>query len=128
MKSKLNRISIPVDRSWLSSSILILLVCGAAGGVLSGLSPEMMIAASALALIFWELMQQILNRGKKDGSSTLNHLKSTPFKLLLVSAGTGLLIAEIGLRVHFQLPFGIVILAVLLILYSVYRFYCLMIN
>lgn len=106
-----------------SSAFLILLICGAAAGVLSGLSPAIMIAGAALTLIFWELMGQTVSRRWADDFPSLTDPKGEHFKLLIISAGIGLLLAGGGLQVHLLLPFGIVILAVLLILFSFSRFY-----
>ncbi len=123
MKQKLIRISKLVDRSWLSSAFLILLVCGAAGGVLSGLSPALMVAGAALALVLWEFMGQVAYR-RRDGDVPLrNNPKWAHLKLLVTSVGIGLLLAEGGLRVHLSLPFGIAVLAILLILFSFSRLY-----
>ncbi|NLG99542.1 MAG: hypothetical protein GX491_19475 [Chloroflexi bacterium] len=115
-------------QSWFSSAFLLLLVGGAAGGVLSGVSPAMMIAGAALGLILWEASQQILNLRRGAGLPSLKERGWTHFKVLSISVGSGLLLAEVGLLVHFPLPFGIVILAVLLIQFSLYRFCRLVIN
>lgn len=115
-------------QSWFSSAFLLLLVGGAAGGVLSGVSPAMMIAGAALALILWEAAQQILNRRRGAVLLPLKEHRWAHFKVLSISVGSGLLLAEVGLLVHFPLPFGSVILAVLLIQFSLYRFCRLVIN
>lgn len=111
------------DQSWFSSALLLLLVGGAAVGVLSGVSPAMMIAGAAVALILWEASQQILNRRRGAVLPSLKEHRWTHFKVLMISVGSGLLLAEGGLQVHFPLPFGIDVLAVLLILISFSRFY-----
>jgi hypothetical protein len=120
---KYKRISKLIDRSWFPSAFLLVLVCGAAGGAASGLSPAMMIAGAALALIFWEFMEQIVSRRREGDLSLYNDPKWARGKLLVVSVGIGLLLAEGGLQVHISLPFGVVILAVLLILFGFSRFY-----
>lgn len=111
------------DRSWFSSLYLLLLVGGAAGGILSGLSPTVMIAAAALALISWELLEQAVRQRENNVLPSVNGVKLPHFTILMISVGSGLLLAEGGLLVHLSLPFGIVALAGLLILYSFSRFY-----
>jgi len=120
---KLNQISKSFDRSWVSSLYLVLLVSGAAAGALSGLTPAMMIAGTALAMISWELLDQIICRRRGDVLPSLKDPKWAHFKVLVTSVGFGLLLAEGGLHMHFSLPFGIVVLAVFLILFSYSRFY-----
>jgi hypothetical protein len=110
-------------RSWFSSIFLLLLVGGAAGGVLSGLAPEMMIAGVALAIICWSLLEQNAQRYKADDSHSINDPKRAHLQRVLITVGTGLLLAEGGLQVHRPLPFGFVVLAVLLILFSLARFF-----
>jgi len=111
------------DRTWLSSISLVLLVGAAAFGVLSGISPEIMIAGEALVLIVWELTWQIVCR-RKDNIFPLHIFpKWAHIRLLVTSVGIGLLLAEGGLYVQISLPFGIVILEAFLILFSFYRFY-----
>jgi hypothetical protein len=95
-----------------------LLVSGAAAGALSGLTPAMMIAGAALALISWELLDQIICRRRGDVLPSLKDPKWAHFKVLMISVGFGLLLAEGGLQVHFTLSFSIVILAVFVILFS----------
>ena len=120
---KLKRISKLFDRGWLSSLYLLLLVSGAAAGALSGLTPAIMIAGGAFALISWELLEQMRCRRSVDVLISLKDPKLAHFKVLMISVGLGLLLAEGGLHLHFSLPFGIVVLAVLLILFSFSRFY-----
>jgi len=112
-----------LDCGWLSSLYLLLLVGGAATGALSGLSLAMMIVGAALALISWELLEQIICRRRGDVLPSLKDPKWAHFKVLMISVGFGLLLAEGGLLVRFSLPFGIVVLAVFLILFSFSRFY-----
>lgn len=120
---KLKRISKLFDRGWLSSLYLLLLVSGAAAGALSGLTPAIMIAGGAFALISWELLEQMSCRRRVDILTPLNPPKWAHFKVLMISVGLGLLLAEGGLHMHLPLPFGIVVLAVLLILFGFSRFY-----
>jgi len=111
------------DRRWLSSLYLLLLVGGAAAGALLGLSPAMMIVGAALALISWELTEQMLHWPRDDVLPSLKIPKKAHLKVLMTSVGLGLMLAEGGLLMHISLPFGIVVLAVFLILFSFSRFY-----
>lgn len=119
----LNRFLKSFGPGWLSSFYLLLLVSGAAAGALSGLAPAMAVALAALALISWEFLDGLLGRRRVDVLSSLKAPDWAHFKALLISVGFGLLLAEGGLLVRFPLPFGIVVLAVLLILFGFSRFY-----
>lgn len=109
--------------SWLSSFYLLLLVGGAAAGALLGFHPALILAVAALALISWELLAQRIDWRSGDRLPSLKVPLWAHIKVLMISAGSGLLLAEGGLLVHISLPFGIVVLAVLLILFSFSRFY-----
>jgi hypothetical protein len=95
---------------WLPGACLLGYVTCAAGGVLLGVSPAMLIAGVALMLVSWELMD-----GREPDRARLT--------LLLASAGAGLLMAEAGLWVRLQLPFGGVLLAGGVALFGLYRFW-----
>lgn len=82
-----------------------------------------MIVVSTLALLIWETAEQVAQRWGINKFHPRALLKWVPGKLLFISVGIGLLLAEGGLLVHLKLPFGIVILAVLLILFGFTRFY-----
>lgn len=111
------------DGGWLPSVLLVMIVCVAVLGVLSGSSPALMIAVSTLALASWEIAEQVAQRWENHKFHPDHLIKWVPRKLLLTSVGMGLLIAEVGLQIQLTVPFGVVIFAVLLILFGFTRFY-----
>jgi len=123
MTSKNQRLPESSDRVWFPSLLLITLVCAAVIGVLSGSSPSLMILVSTLALGFWEIAEQVAQRLRSNNFQFDNLFKWVPGKLLIASVGISLLLAEGGLQLQLRPPFGIVILAVLLILFGFTRFY-----
>jgi hypothetical protein len=82
-----------------------------------------MIAGEALVLIVWELTGQIVYTRKGNIFHSLIFPRWAHIRPLVASVGISLLLAEGGLQVQLSLPFGIVILAALLILFSVSRFH-----
>lgn len=128
MNSKHQRLPDPSYRFWFPSLLLIIQVCASVIGVLSGSSPALMIGVSTLALGFWEIAEQVAQRLRSNNFQFDNLFKWVPGKLLIASVGISLLLAEGGLQLHLRSSFGIVILAVLLILFGFSRFYRLMIK
>ena len=115
-------------RTWLSSLILSLSVIAATYGVLTGASPEIMISGTALALFIWDLLRQIVYRRKDEKLRAPIFPNRAHVQLLIFSVGTGLMLAEAGSQIQIPVPFGVVILAALLILVSLFRFYQLFIK
>lgn len=117
-----------IEWTWFSSVLLILVICGAVTGVLSGISAALMIAIASLALMIWEFMVQIAFRPRDNNNPARNFSKWAHSRLLVATIGISLFFAEGGLLVQFSLPFGIIFLAALLILFSFYRFHRLIIR
>lgn len=117
-----------IEWTWFPSVLLVLLICGTVTGVLSGISAALMIAIATLALIIWEYIEQIAYRPRKDNNPAGNFPKWAHTRLLVATIGISLFFAEGGLLVQLSLPFGIILLASLLILFSFYRFYRLIIR
>lgn len=115
-----------LNRYWYMSAALLLLVCVTAIGVLSGLSQEVMIAGTALALVFWEIMGGSWSRHGSFDFPSRNKYTWTRIKPIVFSIGIGLLLSIGGLHIHLSFPFGIVVLAILLLLFSLNRFYLLL--
>ncbi len=108
---------------WLPSVLLALYTVEAAGGALVGAIPGLMIAGAAFMLISWEISAQ-LRALKGAANHPQGRLSShAHIRRLITAVGIGLLIAEAGLLIHLRVPFGIILLAGLLVLFSLYRFY-----
>ncbi|MHB8134956.1 MAG: DUF58 domain-containing protein [Anaerolineaceae bacterium] len=114
------------DRSWLMSTISILLVCASVEGILSGLSQEMMIAGATLALVDLEIMSLNWTRQSSIILPSLKNLKWAQIKLLALTIGISLSISIVGLQIHQAIPFGMIFIMVLLLLFCLNRFYLLL--
>lgn len=100
----------------LLSALLVIYVGAAAGGVLSGASPWIVIAGCAAMLFGWEWAEQL---ERQDGGLP----ERSHAILLIASVGIGGLVAEAGLWIHPPIPFGGILLAGLLALFGLYRFF-----
>jgi hypothetical protein len=101
--------------------LLVLVVSTAAGGVLLGTDPALMIAGAAAALAGWELTEQHKFRFGGNSRILYDALQRTRLRLVMTAIVLGLSFSEAGLLIHFALPFWVVFLAGLLILFSLYR-------
>lgn len=111
------------EKKWFLSVIPILIVCASVAGILLGFSEELMIISASLALILWEIIE-----GNSSSQADLDFISRwklswTWIKPLVSLIGIGLLLSIGGLQIHVSLSFGIVVLAVLLLLFSLNRFY-----
>jgi hypothetical protein len=101
--------------SWLPTTSLILSVCLAAIGILSGARPFLLAWGSIAALASWDLalLENSLEAGHPQHSSLFesSHLKS-----LALAIGLGLVVVSVGSTIRLSLPFGVLVLLVILIL------------
>lgn len=110
------------DFRWMPSVLLIVYTGIAAAGILTTVSPALMIAGSAFALAGWELADQ--GAGQGEPSTALRNLyQREHLKLALMSIGLGLLVAESGLLVQIAIPFGLLLLIALAVLLSLFLFH-----
>ncbi len=110
---------------WFYSAISILLLCGSVSGVFLGLPEEIMIAGVALALVVWETGE--INRSRYERKhSSLEKLEMVQKKLLVFTFGISVPLALGGLQIHLSIPFGIVAIMVVLLLFCLNRFYLLL--
>ncbi len=99
----------------LFSALLVVSIAAAAGGILSGGPPGVLIAGAALALFIWEFTGSLDHR--RVGFPGHFHTA-----LLAASVGAGLLVAEAGLFIRLPLPFAGVLLAGGITLFGLVRF------
>lgn len=114
------------DRSWFSRTISILLVFAAVVGVLSGLSQETMIAGAALALVALEIRGLSWTRHGIVNLPSLEKLKWAQVKLLVLTIGISLPLSIGGLQIRLTIPFGMIVIVVLLLLFCLNSFYLLL--
>jgi hypothetical protein len=111
------------QRRWLPSTLLVISVCGAAGGLLADGSPFLMVAVISAALACWELAGRPENQKGAILDPPQRVDERAHLILLVFSTGLGLFLAEMGLLVKIRLPFVAVLLAALLALFGLYQFY-----
>lgn len=114
------------DRWWFLPTVSIILVCGSVIGVLAGLSQETMIAGATLALVVWEIKGKSWSRCLHINFPSFVNLKWAQVKLLVLTIGISLPLAFGGHQIHLSVPFVIVAIIVLLLLFCLNRFYLLM--
>jgi hypothetical protein len=106
---------------FLSFSALVLSVGLAAAGLLTGAAPLWMLFGAALALASWDVV--LWNRISADNSPTLSLtlIERKHYQSLAVALTLGLLAAVSGRLFHFQIPFGWMVILVILALFSLER-------
>jgi hypothetical protein len=106
---------------FLSFSALVLSVGLAAAGLLTGATPLLMMLGAALALASWDLV--LWNRISANHSPTpsLTLFESRHYQSLALALGLGLLAAVGGRLLRFQIPFGWMVILVILALFSLER-------
>ena len=99
---------------WLPPAYLGSMVCAAAVAAVMGATPHLTLPGSVLALAAWDLMNQ--DRAMAAGGYEKKHARSLARALSL-----GLLAAEGGLTVSLPLPFPVMLLLAILLVFSVSR-------
>jgi hypothetical protein len=106
---------------WLPPAYLAGMFSAAAVGLYSGASPHLVLVGATLALAGWDLMN--LDRSMAGGGSVhaagrfeMRHVRS-----LAVALGLGLVLAEGGIVLLLRLPFSVMLLLVILLVFSLSR-------
>jgi hypothetical protein len=116
-------IAIKIDWNWVFSVVLIINSILAAVGIELGVSSFLMIAGITTALASWELSNSEKKFRKIYSHSMSNAFEKNRFRLLGISLGSGLLVAEIALFIHLQLPFVVIYIITIIILFCFYQVY-----
>ena len=107
--------------SWFPSIALVVTIGLAVIELLQGAPALLMLAAAVLALVNWDLA--LLDR--RSGGSLLGRnftlLEKKHFQSLLAALGLAVPAIVIGRLVHFHIPFGLMVLLVLLAFFSLMR-------
>ncbi len=109
--------------SWLPAIALVISAGLAAIGLCVGATPALMLPAATLALALWDLAN--LNQARAGGPSDrgVSLLEKKNFQSLALALGLALLAIIAGRLVGFQIPFGGMILLVLLAFFGFGRFW-----
>jgi len=90
-------------------------------GLLIGVAPVLMIISAALALAGWDLLLWHYTLPADLPAATLSRLAYSHYRSLALALALGLLAALAGRLLRLQLPFGVLILLVILALFSLER-------
>jgi len=106
---------------WLPLIGLLLTVTLSAIGLFISAAPVLMILSAALALAGWDLLlwEQALSGDLP--AAALSRLAYSHYTSLAVAILLGLLVTLAGRLLRLQLPFGVLIILVLLVLFSLER-------
>jgi len=103
-----------IPARWLPRVYLVSMFCAAAVGMVTGATPHLILPGAVLALAVWDLMNQ--DRAMAGSGCEKKHARSLSLALCL-----GLLVAEGGLMVSLPLPYPIMLLLVILLVFCVSR-------
>ncbi len=106
---------------FLSSSALVFSVSLAAAGLLTGAMPLLMMLGAALALAGWDVVLWDRSLTNNSPSTSLTLIESKHYQSLALALGLGLLAIVAGRLVRFQIPFGWMVVLVILTLFSLER-------
>lgn len=112
--------------SWLNYVVFGIQLFLAVGGTILGLPAYLMIAAAATALGSWDLSDLQNNPQQSSQHQLIKDFQLHRIKLLGITIFAGLAIAEIGLLIHFSIPFAVLFLIGLTILFCLYRLFTLL--
>ena len=111
------------QRKWFASMMLVTYVGIAVYGLLSGVSAYLAIAGISAALAWWELEDRIPHSSESSTPSISDRYEKVHLSRLGLAISIGLIVAEASLFLKFQLPFGVVFVVTLLVLFSFYQLY-----
>jgi hypothetical protein len=114
-----------LNRKILSGVMLVIFGGIAAFGLLSNASSYLMIGGMTTALACWELEDHIRESSKSSISYDTRLNEKIHQKILCLAFFIGLIVAEAGLLIKFTLPFGIVFLIAIVVLFCIFQLFLL---
>jgi hypothetical protein len=107
--------------SWLPHLYLFAFVCLAVVGRLTGSPPLLMICGSVAALAVWDLLfLDDTLKGISYGGQT-RRFENSHLQSLALVLGCGLIVAFVGRLLNFQIPFVVLLLFVVLVVFGLDR-------
>ncbi len=113
------------DSRWMPLILMIIYVVEAAGGIIAGANAALFIPGAGLLLGCLEFsvkMDRPKNESKEAGRTSVQFSRT---ELLIYSVGTGVLLAEIGLQIQVSIPFIVLLISALAVVFCFFRFYSL---
>jgi len=114
-------ISYRVQTKWMAPMRLVGYLGLVVAGLLSDLSPFLLIPGISASLACWELDDHRLTSTRSAIAPGSDSQAKLHLLWLVGAIGMGLLISEMSLLLSFELPFGLVVLVVILILFGLVR-------
>lgn len=106
---------------WLPHMFLFLTMAFSAVAILSGADPLLGMAGSVFALMAWDVHQLISDIQGTTQEETTGRFEYRHLRSLILSLGAGLSVAIIARMIRLQLPFILLFVLVLLILFGLDR-------
>ena len=107
--------------SWLPHICLLASVCLAVVGRLTGAPPLLMICGSGLALAVWDLLFLDDALGSHSSGEQTRRYENKHLQSLALALGSGLIVAFLGRLLNLQIPFVILVLFVVLVVFGLDR-------
>ncbi len=111
---------------WINYLVFGIQLSLAVAGAIIGLPSYLMIAGAVTALGSWDLSDLQKNPQQTPQFQLIKDFQLHRIRLLGVTILVGLVIAEFGLLINLSLPFAVLILIGLLVLYCLYRLFALL--
>jgi len=107
--------------TWLRSICLFASVGLAVTGRLIGSPPSLMICSSGVALAVWDLLFLDNTMGGNSAKEQSRQYESKHLQALTLAVGSGFLVAFLGRLLYLQIPFVVMMLLVVLLLFGFER-------
>jgi hypothetical protein len=107
-------IHLRIQARWLPRAWLVSVLAAASVGMASGVTPHLLLPGAVLALAVWDLMNQ--DRAMAGTGCEKKHARSLALALCV-----GLLLAEGGAMLSLPVPFPVMLLFVILLVFSLSR-------
>ncbi len=101
--------------------LLLVDILLSAAGSLTGGPPYFFLIGCSCALAAWESAHFLLNFPGASKVGTDTRLETIHNRDLALAIGAGFFLGVLGLNIKFNLPFGIIVVLALLIVYGLYR-------
>jgi len=92
-------------------------------GLLSAATPYLMIAGVSTALAFFEVEDRISGIPRNSMSSNMSSFEKHHLRTICFATAAGLIIAEAGLLLRYSLPFGVIFLVVIFVLFGLFQLF-----
>lgn len=109
--------------SWIA---LVMFTSLAAFGLISGVMPFLMIAGVSTALACLELEDHLVKSIRLPNASHTLSFEKRYLSTLVAVIAAGTIVAEAALFLRFSLPFGVIFLVVILVLFGIYQLFTLL--